>query len=67
MQAVLREDPILLTFASYVELFKPQLDEARKKALNDLLLVPVLGPILSVTVPTSAKKNWSFAGLLVED
>lgn len=68
LQAVIREDTALLKPESYVELFKPQLDETCKKALNDLLLNDEgYRVICNCMAPPEARKNWCFAGLLIED
>jgi CubicO group peptidase (beta-lactamase class C family) len=68
LQAVLREDTKILKPESYTELFRPQLNEQCKAALNNLILTDQSQQdYLSVNVPPSAKKNWSFAGLLLEE
>ncbi|KAF4621519.1 hypothetical protein G7Y89_g14555 [Cudoniella acicularis] len=68
LQAVLRKDTKLLKPESYEELFRPQLNEQCRQALNDLILNDqVSRDFLSVNVPVTAKKNWSLAGLLVEE
>jgi CubicO group peptidase (beta-lactamase class C family) len=68
LQAVLREDTRILKPDSYVELFKPQLDDPCKKALNELIIKdPEQRQYLSVNVPPFAKKNWCFAGMISEE
>ncbi|TVY81966.1 Acyltransferase LovD [Lachnellula suecica] len=68
LQAVLREDTKLLSPASYAELFRPQLNDQCKEALNNLILTDqAQHEYLSVNVPRSAKKNWCFAGLVLEE
>lgn len=68
LQAVLREDPKLLRAESYTELFRPQLNDQCKQALNHLILTDQQQQdYLSVNVPPAAKKNWCLAGLLLEE
>ena len=68
LHAVLREDTKLLKPESYVELFRSQLNDQCKEALNNLILTDQdQRDYLSVNVPPSAKKNWSFAGLVLEE
>ena len=68
LKAVLREDPNLLRPDSFTELFKPQLDEQCSAALHSLLLGdPQMQEYIGMNIPTSGRKNWSFAGLLSLD
>ena len=68
LQAVMREDSKLLNPQSYEELFKPQLDAEQNKAFHDLQIKdPNMRNYLSINVPTSGHKNWSFGGLLSLD
>lgn len=68
LQAVLREDPKLLKPESYVELFRPQLNEQCKEALNEVICTDqMLREYFSVNTPVSAKKNWCLARLLMEE
>ena len=68
LQAVLREDAKLLKPESYAELFKPQLDEQCREALDNLILTdPEQRNYLCPIFPPSAKKNWSLAGMLLEE
>ena len=68
LQAILQEDPKILATNSWKEFFKPQLNEQCTEALHQLLLNdPNMQSFCGMGIPTSGKKNWSFAGLLSED
>lgn len=68
LQAVLKEDAKLLNTGSYAELFKPQLDGQCNKAFNDLLHTDKQKyDYLGLNIPRSVKKNWSFAGMIVQE
>lgn len=68
LQAVLREDSKLLKPQSYSELFKPQLDEDCEKAFCNLLSSnQQMQEYIGINVPTTGKKNFSFAGMLSMD
>ncbi|KAF1837271.1 beta-lactamase/transpeptidase-like protein [Decorospora gaudefroyi] len=67
LQAVLRRDEQLLNEASWAELFRPQLDERCKRAFNDYIKSsPLHEQYLGMCLPTNIEKQWSFAGMLVE-
>jgi CubicO group peptidase (beta-lactamase class C family) len=68
LSAVLRRDPALLTPESYVELFRPQLDEAQEQAFNDYVaLSPAHTNFLGMRIPESTRKTWSFAGMVAKE
>lgn len=68
LQAVLREDPRLLTLESYLELFEPQLSETSMQALQSLLASSEqMQDALGLNVPLSGQKSWSLGGLLSMD
>jgi CubicO group peptidase (beta-lactamase class C family) len=68
LRALLREDTKILNSESYIELFKPQLDDICREELNALILRdPEQRQFLSVNVPPLARKNWSFAGMISEE
>ncbi|EPE34729.1 beta-lactamase/transpeptidase-like protein [Glarea lozoyensis ATCC 20868] len=68
LQAVMREDPKLLSKASYEELWRPQLDDVCKEAFNELIKTDDMWyTILGVGVPREARKDWCFAGLVCEE
>ncbi|MCJ1264134.1 hypothetical protein MMC22_004005 [Lobaria immixta] len=68
LQAVLREDPRLLKPQSYGELFKPQLNEECENAFCNLLSSnQQMQEYLGINVPTTGRKNFSFAGMLSMD
>jgi CubicO group peptidase (beta-lactamase class C family) len=67
LQAVLKRDAKLLNDASWTELFKPQLNERCKKELNDYLKSsPERTQWVGLCLPTDIEKQWSFAGMVVE-
>jgi CubicO group peptidase (beta-lactamase class C family) len=67
LQAVLRRDAKLLQETSWTELFEPQLDERCKKEFNDYLKSsPLHEQYLGMCLPTNIEKQWSFAGMIVE-
>jgi CubicO group peptidase (beta-lactamase class C family) len=67
LQAVLKRDAKLLNDASWAELFKPQLNERCKKELNDYLTSsPQRTQWVGLSLPTDIVKQWSFAGMVVE-
>lgn len=67
LQAVLRRDTRILADASWTELFKPQLNDECKTALNNYLkLTPLHTQYLGMCLPTDIEKNWSFAGMICE-
>ncbi|KAK9778644.1 putative Beta-lactamase-related domain-containing protein [Seiridium cardinale] len=68
LSAVLRRDSKLLKSESWVELFRPQLDEEREQALNDYIaLDPVHTMFLGLRIPETVRKTWSFAGLVAKE
>ena len=68
LRAVLREDSKLLKPQSYSELFKPQLNKQCERALCDLLSSnQQMQEFIGMNVPTTGKKNFSFAGMLSVD
>jgi CubicO group peptidase (beta-lactamase class C family) len=67
VQALLKRDARLLNDASWTELFKPQLNERCKKELNDYLKSsPERTQWVGLSLPTNIEKQWSFAGMVVE-
>ncbi|OAG21995.1 beta-lactamase/transpeptidase-like protein [Alternaria alternata] len=67
LQSVLRHDPKLLGEASWTELFKPQLDKKCKQEFNNYLKCsPLHTQYLGMCLPTDIEKQWSFAGMIVE-
>ncbi|KAF2010156.1 beta-lactamase/transpeptidase-like protein [Aaosphaeria arxii CBS 175.79] len=67
LQAVLRRDNRLLNSESYDELFRPQLNDEVKTALNEYLRSsPAHAQFLGMSLPQEIEKTWSFAGLTVE-
>ena len=68
LSAVHRRDLKLLTPSSYVELFRPQLDEKCEQAFNDYIaLSPAHTQFLAFHIPPSVRKTWSFAGLIAKE
>ncbi|CAG8961247.1 hypothetical protein HYFRA_00013303 [Hymenoscyphus fraxineus] len=65
--AVLNADPKLLAPESWKELFKPQLEQQQVEAMQAVMSSPELGSFYRMYIPTTAKKNWSFGGLLLEE
>ena len=67
LQAVMRRDERLLKAESYEELFRPQLDERCKAALNEYVnSSPVHTQTLALGLPREVEKTWSFAGMVCE-
>jgi CubicO group peptidase (beta-lactamase class C family) len=63
LHAVLKRDSRLLNPDSWVELFKPQLDEKCEAAFNKYLnLSPAHTQFLSLRLPPDIRKTFSFAG-----
>ncbi|CAN9089903.1 unnamed protein product [Alternaria alternata] len=53
--------------ASWTELFKPQLDKKCKQEFNNYLKCsPLHTQYLGMCLPTDIEKQWSFAGMIVE-
>ncbi|GAW10789.1 hypothetical protein ANO14919_001240 [Xylariales sp. No.14919] len=68
LSAVFRRESKLLSPSSYDELFRPQLDERCEQALDDYFhLSQTHSDFLAMGTPRSARKTWSFAGLVVKD
>ncbi|KJZ77817.1 hypothetical protein HIM_02994 [Hirsutella minnesotensis 3608] len=65
VSALFRRDSRLLTPDSYQELFRPQLNEPTEQALNDYLMSsPHHAVVLSLGIPSTIRKSWSFAGMV---
>jgi hypothetical protein len=68
LKAVLREDTNLLSPESWIELWKPQLDEKCKDALNELIRTDrEQAAYLRVNIPVEARKNWYFMSLISKE
>ncbi|CAG8983666.1 hypothetical protein HYALB_00004098 [Hymenoscyphus albidus] len=65
--AVLNSDPKLLAPESWKEFFKPQLEQQQVEAMQTVMSSQELGSFYRMYIPTTAKKNWSFGGLLLEE
>lgn len=64
LSAVFRRDSRLLTPESYIELFRPQLDERGEKAMNDYInSTPTYKQYLGFSVPPTVRKNYCLAGM----
>lgn len=68
VSAVFRWDARLLNPASYVELFRPQLNDDQEQAFNEYLYSsPEKAIFLPLGIPASARKTWSLAGIVCLD
>ena len=65
--AVLREDGKLLQKASYCELFKPQLNEACRQSLQDLVQADEMNGLYGMNLPQTSQRSWSLAGTISLD
>lgn len=65
LEAVLREDPKILTPESYLELRRPQLEGECLRELDRVVAADL--DFMGMNLAASAQKNWSFAGLLQQE
>ncbi|KAK6858703.1 Acyltransferase LovD [Apiospora arundinis] len=68
VSALLRRDQRLLKPDSYVELFRPQLNEHLEEEFNKYVAKsPVHTALLGMGIPLSIRKTWSFAGMVAKE
>ena len=63
MRSLLANDEKLLKRETVDSMFEPQLNDDSQKALMEKLQVPAVNNIYGA-LPTAARKNWAFAGLV---
>lgn len=65
--AVLREDEKLLQKDSYREIFEPQLNDASRQSLQNLVQEDEMDGLYGMNLPQTGRRSWSLAGTISLD
>ena len=65
LHSILKDDEKLLQSKTVDDMFSPQLGESSKKAMNEVLQMPVVNLMLG-GVPAHIPKDWGLAGMLMD-